>query len=200
MKISKTLLLCLVCSATTVLAKDAIHPELNDSDEFSLMGALSDMNWHDLKDERWNIYSQATYISSFKDRFSAAYSNLNGTPDSLSAKAEHSFTATFTSYLGLKAWTGAEFYVAPEMISELPLSGLKGIGGSIQNFELQKNGSESATWYLARSIYRQTLSFGGTQSEVKSGPMQLGGRAVDALCLPVARSAYSTYLIKIPMP
>ncbi len=180
MKISKILLLCVICLASTVQAKDASYPELNDSDEFSLMGALSDMNWHDLKDERWNIYSQATYISSFKDRFSAAYSNLNGTPDSLSTKAEHSFTATFTSYLGLKAWTGAEFYVAPEMFSGLALSGLKGIGGSIQNFELQKNGSESATWYLARSIYRQTLSFGGTQSEVKSGPMQLGG-TVDSL-------------------
>jgi hypothetical protein len=173
MSISKTLLLCAICATATVQAEN--YPDLNGQDEFSLMGTLADHDWHDLKDERWNIYSQATYISSFKDRFSAAYSNLNGTPNSLASKAEHSFTATFTSYLGLKAWKGAEFYLAPEMISELPLSGLKGIGGSIQNFELQKNGSESATWYLSRSIYRQTLSFGGTTSEVKSAPMQLGG-------------------------
>jgi hypothetical protein len=173
MSISKTLLLCAICATATVQAEN--YPDLNGQDEFSLMGVLSDHDWHDLKDERWNIYSQATYISSFKDRFSAAYSNLNGTPNSLDTKALYGFTATFTSYLGLKAWKGAEFYVAPEMISELPLSGLKGIGGSIQNFELQKNGSESSTWYLSRSIYRQTLSFGGTSSEVKSAPMQLGG-------------------------
>jgi hypothetical protein len=67
--------------------------------------------------------------------------------------------------------------MAPEMISELPLSGLKGLGGSIQNFELQKNGTEHSTWYLSRAIYRQTVSLGGTTSEVKSGPMQLGGTA-----------------------
>lgn len=172
---STLLLLCTICSTMTAHAKNVDYSEVNDQNEFSLMGVLSEHDWHDLKDERWNIYSQATYISSFKDKFSAAYSNLNGTPNSLSPKAERSFTATFTSTLGLKAWKGAEFYVAPEMISELPLSGLKGIGGSIQNFELQKNGTESATWYLARSIYRQTLSFGGTNSEVKSGAMQLGG-------------------------
>jgi hypothetical protein len=173
MNTSKILLLCTICATASVHAEN--YPDLNDQDEFSLMGALADHDWHDLKDERWNVYSQATYISSFKDKFSAAYSNLNGTPNSLDTKALYGFTATFTSYLGLKAWKGAEFYVAPEMISELPLSGLKGIGGSIQNFELQKNGSESATWYLSRAIYRQTFSFGGTSSEVKSGPMQLGG-------------------------
>ena len=151
------------------------YPDLNDEGEFSLMGALSDHDWHDLKDERWNAYSQATYISSFKDSFPAAYTNLNGTPNSLSPQAERGFTATFTSYVGLKAWTGAEFYAAPEMISEQPLSGLKGLSGAIQNFELQKNGTEHSTWYLSRAIYRQTVSFGGTNTEVKSGPMQLGG-------------------------
>jgi hypothetical protein len=175
MNISKILLLCAAFSATTTQAKTAEYPELNDQDEFSLMGVLSDHDWHDLKDERWNIYSQGTYVSSFKQAFPAAYTNLNGTPNSLLPKAERSFTATFTSYIGLKGWKGAEFYVAPEMISERPLSGLKGIGGSIQNFELQKNGTASATWYVSRAFYRQTLSFGGTSAEVKSGPLQLAG-------------------------
>jgi hypothetical protein len=179
LKPTKIFLLFIAFSSTSVQAKVTDYLELYDEDEFSLMGVLSDLNWHDLKNERWNIYSQATYITSFKDKFSAAYSNLNGSPNSLSAKAERSFTATFTSTLGLKAWTGAEFYVAPEMISELPLSGLKGIGGSIQNFELQKNGTENSTWYLARAIYRQTVSLGGKQNTVNSGSMQLAG-AVDS--------------------
>jgi hypothetical protein len=61
------------------------------------------------------------------------------------------------------------------MISERPLSSLKGIGGSIQNFELQKNGSVHSTWYPSRAIYRQTLSFGGKQNSISSGPMQLAG-------------------------
>lgn len=175
MRISRILLLCTAFSTATAQAENADYRELNDKGEFSLMGTLSDLGWHDLKDERWNAYAQATYISSFKDAFSAAYTNLNGTPNSLSPKAERSFTATFTAYLGLKAWTGAEFYLAPEMISELPLSGLKGLGGSIQNFELQKNGTESATWYRARAFYRQTISLGGINAEVSSGPLQLAG-------------------------
>ncbi|WP_262966252.1 carbohydrate porin [Methylobacter psychrophilus] len=178
MNISKILLLCSVFFAMTAQAKEpASYPELYDADEFSIMGLLSDHDWHDLKDERWNIYSQGTYISSFKQAFPAAYTNLNGSTNSLSRSAERSFTATFTSYIGLKGWKGAEFYAAPEMFSGRPLSELKGIGGSIQNFELQKNGETHSTWYLSRVYYRQTLSFGGTTAEVKSGPMQLGGTA-----------------------
>ena len=178
MKVLKILSVCIffsAFSATTVQAQNADYPALHHKGELSIMGALSDLGWHDLQDERWNTYGQLTYISNYKDAFPAAYTNLNGTPNSLSNKAEHSFTATFTSYLGFKGWTGGEFYAAPEMISELPLSGLKGLGGSIQNFELQKNGTESATWYTSRAFYRQTLSFGGITSEAKSGPLQLAG-------------------------
>ncbi len=149
--------------------------ESNDYEEYSVMNTLSDHNLHDLKDERWNIYSQATYITQVKDAFPAAYTNLNGTPNSLTPNTERSFTATYTAYLGLKAWQGGEFYVAPEMISELPLSGLKGVGGSIYNFELQKNGSENATWYLPRALYRQTIELGGAPIQMQSGAMQLGG-------------------------
>src|SRR5664280_453269 len=174
MKISKILLLCAVFLATIAQAEN--YPDLNDDGEFSLMGALSDLGLHNLQDERWNAYAQGTYMSSFKQAFPAAYTNLNGTPNSLLPNAERGFTATFTSYLGLKAWwTGGQFYMAPEMISERPLSGLRGIGGAIQNFELQKNGTEHSTWYIPRIYYRQTVSFGGTSTEVKSAPMQLAG-------------------------
>lgn len=140
-----------------------------------MMGALSDWDLHDLQDESWNAYAQATYISSWKNAFPARYSNLNGTPNSLSADAENGFTATFSAYMGLKGWQGAEFYIVPEMISEEPLSGLKGLGGSIQNFELQKNGTASATWYRARAFYRQSVSLGGVEQTVDSGPLQLAG-------------------------
>ncbi len=186
MKILKVVPLCALFSVTTVQAEN--YPDLED--EFSVMGALSEHDWHDLKDERWNAYSQATYISSFKSAFPAAYTNLNGTTNSLSPDAEHSFTATYTFYLGFKAWKGGEFFVSPAMISELPLSGLKGLGGSIQNFELQKNGAANATWYLERSYYQHTLSFGGTSSEVKSGPFKLAG-TVDSRRLVISAGTFS---------
>jgi high affinity Mn2+ porin len=199
-KISKILLLCAVFWATIAQAKDADYSDLNDDGEFSLMGALSDLGLHNLQDERWNAYAQGTYISSFKQAFPAAYTNLNGTPNSLLPDAERSFTATFTAYLGLKAWwTGGQFYLAPEMISERPLSGLRGIGGAIQNFELQKNGIEHSTWYIPRIYYRQTVSFGGTSTEVKSAPMQLAG-TVDSrrFVFTAGGLAFSIFLIKIP--
>lgn len=144
-----------------------------DDDNLSINHWLSGHGLYSTDDERWNAYGQATYISSWKPAFPAAYTNLNGTPNSLSAQAEHSFTATVTAYFGLKAWQGGEIYLAPEMISELPLSQLKGLGGSIQNFELQKTGAESATWYKSRFYLRQTFNFGGDNNQNKSAAMQL---------------------------
>ena len=169
----KILLLAFTSLSLTAQAEN--YPNLNTDGEFSLMSALANHGWHNLQDERWNLYSQGTYITSYHPAFPAAYTNLNDTPNSLSPNAELGFTGSVTFYTGVKAWKGGEFYYAPEMISELPFSGLKGIGGSIQNFELQKNGTQSSSWYTSRAIYRQTFSLGGTESAVNSGPMQLAG-------------------------
>lgn len=153
----------------------AVNAEDADDRRFSFMQTLSDLGLHDMHDERWNAYGQATYISQWKPAFPAAYTNLNGTPNSLSPDAEHTFTATVTPYFGLKAWQGGEIYLAPEMIAEMPLSDLKGLGGGIQNFELQKSGAPSATWYKSRFYLKQSFNFGGNISQVESGPMQLAG-------------------------
>jgi hypothetical protein len=49
MKISKILLLCALFSVATAQAKEPPeYPELNPEGEFSLMGTLSDLGWHDL--------------------------------------------------------------------------------------------------------------------------------------------------------
>ena len=61
----------------------------------------------------------------------------------------------------------------PEAIAERPLSQLRGIGGAIQNFELQKTGSETPQIYRSRAFLRQTFGFGGARVEKTSDPMQL---------------------------
>ncbi|WP_225893039.1 MULTISPECIES: carbohydrate porin [unclassified Methylomonas] len=155
---------------------EELQPAADDGN-FSFMQLLADHDLHDMVDEHWNAYGQATYISSWKPAFPAQYTNLNGTPHSLLPNAERSFTGTVTAYFGLKAWQGGEIYLAPEMISELPLSDLKGLGGSIQNFELQKSGSVSATWYKSRFYLKQTFNLGGDNHAVSSGPLQLAGNA-----------------------
>ncbi len=80
-KISKIVLLCALFSVAAAQAKEPPeYPELNPEGEFSLMGTLSDLGLHNLQYERWNAYAQGTYIMSFKEAFSAAYTNLNGSP------------------------------------------------------------------------------------------------------------------------
>ncbi len=137
------------------------------------MNVLSHHGLHDLNDESWNAYGQFTYISSWKLPFRAPYTNANGSTNSLSPDAERSFTGTLTLFVGLRLWPGAEAYLVPELISERPLSQLKGIGGSIQNFELQKGGAETPQLYRARTFLRQTIGLGGGHVEKTSDPMQL---------------------------
>jgi hypothetical protein len=138
------------------------------------MRILADHGEHDIVNESWNAYAQFTYISSWKPGFSAAYTNLNGSPNSLLPSAERSFTGTATIYLGVRLWKGAEFYLVPELISELPLSGLKGLGAAIQNSELQKGGDEIPRFYRSRAYLKQTFGFGGHPVVKESGQQQLG--------------------------
>ena len=156
-------------SAATAVAEPA-----SADDEFSVMRVLANAGKHDLVHERWNAYGQFTHISSWKAPFSAAYTNLNGSEHSLTPNSEYSFTTTATLFLGLALWRGAEVYAVPEVISSRPLSGLVGLGASIQNFELQKQGSVTPSVYLSRLYLTQTINLGGARVERPSGPMQLG--------------------------
>ena len=149
-------------------------PAPRPEDQSSLMQLLADDGLHDIENESWNAYGQFTYISSWKPSFPAAYTNLNGSINSLLPTSERSFTATATLYLGVRLWKGAEAYVVPELISERPLSLLKGLAGGIQNFELQKGGTETPQIYHSRLFVKQTFGFGGKRIKQESSPMQLG--------------------------
>jgi high affinity Mn2+ porin len=149
-------------------------PAPRPSDEFSFMQMLADKGLHDIENESWNAYGQFTYISSWKPSFYAPYTNLNGSINSLLPTAERSFTGTATLYLGLRLWKGAETYLVPELISERPLSQLRGLGGAIQNFELQKGGTSTPQIYRSRLFIKQTVGLGGESIVEDSGPLQLG--------------------------
>ena len=150
------------------------EPSPRNDDAFDFMNLLAQHDLHDLQHERWNAYGQITWISSFKLPFAARYTNLNGSINSLRPTYEHSFTGTATLYLALALWPGGEIQAVPELISERPLSHLAGLGGVIQNFELQKTGSATPTVYLSRVYLRHTFNFGGTSEIKNSDPMQLG--------------------------
>jgi hypothetical protein len=138
------------------------------------MKLLTEHGLHDIEDESWNAYGQFTYISSWKPTFPAPYTNANGSINSLVPDAERSFTGTATLYFGVRLWRGGEAYVVPELIAERPLSQLRGLGGAIQNFELQKGGTETPQLYRSRAFIRQTFGLGGQRVGKESSPMQLG--------------------------
>ena len=154
------------------------------------MKLLSEGGLHDIENETWNAYGQFTYISSWKQPFPALYTNLNGSINSLLPSAERSFTGTATIYLGARLWKGAQAYFVPELISERPLSQLKGLAGAIQNFELQKGGEETPQVYVSRAFLKQTFGFGGSRVAQESGPLQLG-RSYDSRRLVIAAGNFS---------
>jgi hypothetical protein len=155
----------------------AAPPAPHEDVAFDIMNVLARRGLHDLSDERWNAYGQLTYITTLKLPFSAPYTNTNGSINSLVPEFERSFTGSFSLFFGVRLWKGGEIYFVPEAISERPLSGLRGIGGAIQNFELQKTGSETPSVYKARLYYRQTFIFGGERLYLDSNPLQLGTRS-----------------------
>ena len=137
------------------------------------MNLLARHDLHDIHDESWNAYGQFTYISNWKLGFQAPYTNANGSINSLVPDAERSFAAVFTLFFGLHLWPGGEAYLVPEFVAERGLSQIRGLGGSIQDYELQKSGSEIPSLYRSRLFLRQTFNFGSQRTEKTSDPMQL---------------------------
>ena len=154
------------------------------------MKLLAEHGHHNIEDESWNAYGQFTYIPGWKLGFPALYTNADGSINSLLPNAERSFTGTATLYLGVRLWKGAEAYVVPELLSERPFSQLKGLGGAIQDFELQKGGAETPTLYLSRAYARQTFGFGGHKVVKESGQQQLG-KAYDSRRLVLVAGNFS---------
>ncbi len=159
--------------APTLAHAQPAPPAAHQDEALDLMNLLSWHDLHDIHNESWNAYGQFTYISQWHPSFPAPYTNANGSINSLVPDPERSFTGTFTLFFGLRLWPGAEAYIAPEFVAERGFSDLRGIGGSIQNFELQKTGSEIPTLYRSRLYLRQSLNFGGQPVEKTSDPMQL---------------------------
>jgi hypothetical protein len=153
---------------------DAAAPAGHEETAFDFMNLLAQRGLHDLANERWNAYGQLTYITSFKLPFRVPYTNVNGSTNSLTGDYERGFTFTASLYLGVKLWPGGELYFAPELVSQKAFSQLRGLGGAIENFELQKLGTVTPTGYHSRLFLRQTFNFGGAKVLKDSDPLQLG--------------------------
>lgn len=164
--------------------------ETGPDDKVDFMHLFAAHGLHDLTHEDYNAYGQFTFIGNEKPSFSARYTNLNGSMNSLLPTAEFSWTGTATLFLGGRLWHGAEAYLVPEVISEVPLSHLVGLGSTIQNAELEKFGGAAPTLYISRVYLRQTIDLGGARVQQKSDPTQLAG-AVDSRRLVLTAGKFS---------
>src|SRR5579883_1441721 len=152
----------------------AAPPAGHAEEAFDAMNLLSQHGLHDLQHESWNVYGQFTYISNWQLPFHAPYTNANGSINSLTPDAQRSFASIFTLFFGLRLWPGGEAYVSPEFVAERGLSNIRGLGGSIQDYELQKSGSEVPSLYRSRLFLRQTFDIGGARVDRDSDPMKPG--------------------------
>ncbi len=167
-----TLLLC--CTAPFAARPQDAAPPVVGPDQPSFMKLLTRHGKHDLQNERWNAYGQFTYIYGAQKAFQAPYTNLFGSINSLTPRPDQSYTGSATLYLGARLWRNGQVYFVPEMIAEKPLSQLRGLGASIQDFELQKSGSKTPVVYVSRIFLRQTVNLGGEPVKQESSPLQLG--------------------------
>jgi high affinity Mn2+ porin len=167
-------LILLIVAFSPLAQAQPAPPGSHEETAFDFMNLLSQHDMHDLDHESWNVYGQYSTILQYKPPFSAPYTNANGSNSSLVTEGEDSFTTSFTLFFGLHLWPGGDIYLVPEAISEKGLSGLKGLGGSIQNYELQKTGSVAPSLYRSQLFLRQTIGLGGRRVEKDSDPMWLG--------------------------
>ncbi len=177
--------------SASLAGAQAAPPAPHDDEAWDVMNVLARRGLHDIGHERWNLYGQFTFISSWKPPFAAPYTNAGGSTNSLVPDFEWSFTGSFSLFLGLRLWRGAEVYFVPEVIAERALSSLRGLGGAIQNFELQKTGTEAPQLYRARLFYRQMFGLGGHGVTHTSDPLQLGA-TVDSRRIVLTLGNFST--------
>ncbi len=106
-----------------------------------------------VKEQRFNIHFQTTYIYQIKPAFHSPYEG----PNSLSGKSEKENSITATLYVGARLWQGAEVYINPEIAGGSGLSGATGMAGS-SNGETFRVGNPSPTLYSARYYLKQTFA------------------------------------------
>lgn len=137
----------------------------------------------------WNVHAQTTFLPQGYPSIRAPY----GTDHSLPGGGQLQQTWTTTAFLGVRLWTGGEFYFNPELAQGFGLNGTLGLAG-FPNGEAQKAGAAFPKIRPQRYYFKQTLGLGGEQEDVADGPNQLPGkRDIDRITLVVGRFAIGDF-------
>ena len=118
----------------------------------------------------WAFHAQTTYLHQFTPRFRSPYLG----PHSLVPNQGRE-TWDVTLYAGLKLWSGAEFWVNPEIEQGLGLSNTLGVAG-FPSGEAYKLGSTFPYARVQRMFVRQTIDLGGKSENVEADINRFAGK------------------------
>jgi high affinity Mn2+ porin len=119
--------------------------------------------------DMWALHGQTTFVNQYAFPFRAPYRGRNSL-DSNSGRE----TWDVTLYGGLRLWSGAEFWINPEIDQGFGLSSTVGAAG-FPSGEAYKVGASVPYTRLPRTFIRQTIDLGGETQKVEAGANQFSG-------------------------
>ena len=171
----RVLLLGIVVLATMPVSAQNGSPGPRTEDQPSMMKTLADNGEHDIENESWNAYGQFTYISSWKPSFPAAYTNLNGSINSLLPGAEQEFHRHSDSLSGRPPLDGRRGLCGPRIDLRASVLSTSGTGRSHPEFRAAKRGlSRLPVFTIPGSSSSRHSGLAASAIVEESGPMQLG--------------------------
>jgi high affinity Mn2+ porin len=153
------------CSPTPVGAQEmsATPPE-------QPVTAGTDATGKNEKPQDWAFHAQTTFVYQYHPGFTSPYQGTN----SLTPSARGKETFDLTLYGGARLWSGAEFWINPEIDQGFGLSDTLGVAG-FPSGEAYKVGSSQPYGRVQRAFLRQTINLGGDTLRVDGDLNQLSG-------------------------
>jgi high affinity Mn2+ porin len=135
--------------------------------------------------QNWLLHVQGTEVAQGQPGFHSPYQGTN----SLRPDDNIRQSSSLDFFLGVRLWSGGEFYVNPEYYQGFGLSNTHGIA-AFPNAENYKVGQKIGDVFNAHMFLRQTFGFGGEQEDLPSDQLQLAERVdVSRLTITIGRLA-----------
>ncbi len=115
----------------------------------------------------WSLHGQFTFVGQTYPSFTSPYQGQNSlTPTNYNAQ-----TTDLTLFMGRRLWSGAEFFVNPEINQGYGLSNTLGLAG-FSSGAAYKLGSTDPYLRVPRAFIRQTINLGGETIDLTDLPNQ----------------------------
>jgi high affinity Mn2+ porin len=137
-----------------------------------------------LETDNFAVHGQTTFLEQYAPPFRAPYAGANSLDGNQGRE-----TWDATAFVGLRLWSGAEFWVNPEIDQGFGLSNTLGVAG-FPSGEAYKVGASVPYARLPRAFIRQTINLGGDTEKVEAGPNQFSGsQTANRLVLTIGKFA-----------